>query len=413
MRMIMGLDRPTAGTVTVNGRPYAQHRSPLTEVGALLDAKAVHTGRSAYNHLRAMAATHAIPTKRVDEVIEMTGLQPVAKKRVGGFSLGMGQRLGIASALLGDPKTLILDEPVNGLDPEGVLWVRNLARYLASEGRTVFLSSHLMSEVALTADHIIVIGKGRIIADAPVSDIVNGSQQRTVRVRTRTRRSSPSSSRATARPSRATSRACSSSRARTPRDRRARRGQGVRAARAHARHVPEDAYMASPPTRSSTRPSPRSTTSGTAPRAHRPPPTPSKERSDERHDPRHRRRPDGVPHLPYRLSFGHVLRSEWIKFRTLRSTWWTLGITVVVMVGFSLMFAAVMSSMDSAGVSAEEAGMGSTAGIGVTVITVGYTFAQLAVAVLGALTVTGEYSTGMIRSTLSAVPSRLPRSRRR
>ena len=184
MRMIMGLDRPTAGTVTVNGRPYAQHRSPLTEVGALLDAKAVHTGRTAYNHLLAMAATHGIPTKRVDEVIEMTGLQSVAKKRVGGFSLGMGQRLGIASALLGDPKTLILDEPVNGLDPEGVLWVRNLAKYLASEGRTVFLSSHLMSEVALTADHIIVIGKGRIIADAPVSDIVNGAQQRTVRVRT-------------------------------------------------------------------------------------------------------------------------------------------------------------------------------------------------------------------------------------
>ena len=184
MRMIMGLDRPTAGTVTVNGRPYAQHRSPLTEVGALLDAKAVHTGRTAYNHLLAMAATHGIPTKRVDEVIEMTGLQSVAKKRVGGFSLGMGQRLGIASALLGDPRTLILDEPVNGLDPEGVLWVRNLARYLASEGRTVCLSSHLMSEVALTADHIIVIGKGRIIADAPVSDIVNGAQQRTVRVRT-------------------------------------------------------------------------------------------------------------------------------------------------------------------------------------------------------------------------------------
>ncbi|MBE9939409.1 ABC transporter ATP-binding protein [Cellulosimicrobium cellulans] len=184
MRMIMGLDRPTAGTVTVNGRPYAQHRSPLTEVGALLDAKAVHTGRSAYNHLLAMAATHGIPTKRVDEVIEMTGLEPVAKKRVGGFSLGMGQRLGIASALLGDPKTLILDEPVNGLDPEGVLWVRNLARYLASEGRTVFLSSHLMSEVALTADHIIVIGKGRILADAAVEDVVDGGTRRSVRVRT-------------------------------------------------------------------------------------------------------------------------------------------------------------------------------------------------------------------------------------
>ncbi|RXR26802.1 ABC transporter ATP-binding protein [Oerskovia turbata] len=184
MRMIMGLDRPTGGSVTVNGQPYAAHRSPLTEVGALLDAKAVHTGRSAYNHLLAMAATHGIPKTRVQEVIEMTGLQSVAKKRVGGFSLGMGQRLGIASALLGDPKTLILDEPVNGLDPEGVLWVRNLARYLASEGRTVFLSSHLMSEVALTADHIIVIGKGRIIADAPVKDIVDGGAQHTVRVRT-------------------------------------------------------------------------------------------------------------------------------------------------------------------------------------------------------------------------------------
>ncbi len=184
MRMIMGLDRPTTGTVTVNGRPYAEHRSPLTEVGALLDAKAVHTGRTAYNHLLAMAATHGIPTTRVREVIEMTGLESVAKKRVGGFSLGMGQRLGIASALLGDPKTLILDEPVNGLDPEGVVWVRNLARYLAGEGRTVFLSSHLMSEVALTADHILVIGRGRILADAPVAEIVAGSTQQTVRVRT-------------------------------------------------------------------------------------------------------------------------------------------------------------------------------------------------------------------------------------
>ncbi len=184
MRMIVGLDRPTAGTVTVNGRPYAEHRSPLTEVGALLDAKAVHTGRSASNHLRAVAATHGIGQKRVDEVIEMTGLQQVAKKRVGGFSLGMGQRLGIAAALLGDPRTLILDEPVNGLDPEGVLWVRNLVRYLASEGRTVFLSSHLMSEMALTADHILVIGRGRIIADAPVADIVGGASRHQVRVRT-------------------------------------------------------------------------------------------------------------------------------------------------------------------------------------------------------------------------------------
>lgn len=183
MRMIVGLDRPTAGSVTVNGKPYAAHHRPLAEVGALLDAKAVHTGRTARNHLLAMAATHGIPTRRVDEVIELTGLVPVATKRVGGFSLGMGQRLGIAAALLGDPRTLILDEPVNGLDPEGVLWVRNIAKYLASEGRTVFLSSHLMSEVALTADHVLVIGKGRILADAPVAEIVDGAERKLVRVR--------------------------------------------------------------------------------------------------------------------------------------------------------------------------------------------------------------------------------------
>ncbi|WP_199424863.1 ABC transporter ATP-binding protein [Actinotalea solisilvae] len=185
MRMIVGLDRPTAGTVTVNGKPYAEHRAPLGEVGTLLEAKAVHTGRSARNHLLALAATHGIGRRRVDEVIEMTGLGAVAGKRVGGFSLGMGQRLGIAAAMLGDPRTLILDEPVNGLDPEGVLWVRTLLRHLAAEGRTVFLSSHLMSEMALTADHIVVIGRGRIIADAPVTDVVAGAASAgTVRVRT-------------------------------------------------------------------------------------------------------------------------------------------------------------------------------------------------------------------------------------
>ncbi|WDF33329.1 ATP-binding cassette domain-containing protein [Arthrobacter agilis] len=183
MRMIVGLDNPSGGRVTVNGKPYAQHRAPLREVGALLDAKAVHTKRSAYNHLRAMAATHGIPDSRVREVIELTGLGPVAKKRVGGFSLGMGQRLGIAAALLGDPHTVILDEPVNGLDPEGVQWVRHLAKGLAAEGRTVFLSSHLMSEMALTADHLIVIGRGRIIADAPIQSIIDGQGRARVRVR--------------------------------------------------------------------------------------------------------------------------------------------------------------------------------------------------------------------------------------
>jgi ABC-2 type transport system ATP-binding protein len=184
MRMVVGLDRPSAGSVTVNGTRYAQHRAPLHEVGVLLDAKAVHTGRTAYNHLLAMAATHGIGAKRVHEVIAMTGLESVAKKRVGGFSLGMGQRLGIAAAMLGDPATLILDEPVNGLDPEGVLWVRQLTRRLAAEGRTVFLSSHLMSEMAQTADHIIVLGRGRIIADAPVSEILAAATGTVVRVRT-------------------------------------------------------------------------------------------------------------------------------------------------------------------------------------------------------------------------------------
>ena len=183
MRMIVGLDRPSAGHVTVNGKRYQDHSAPLREVGVLLDAKAVHTGRSAYNHLLAMAATHGISKTRVNEVIGMTGLDSVAGKRVGGFSLGMGQRLGIAAALLGDPATLILDEPVNGLDPEGVMWVRQLARHLASEGRTIFLSSHLMSEMALTADHLIVLGRGRIIADAPVADILATSTRTAVKLR--------------------------------------------------------------------------------------------------------------------------------------------------------------------------------------------------------------------------------------
>jgi ABC-2 type transport system ATP-binding protein len=184
MRMILGLDAPTSGTVTVNGHPYAEHPAPLHEVGALLEARAVHTGRSAANHLRAMAATTGISRQRVDEVIELVGLQDVARRRAGAFSLGMGQRLGIASALLGDPDTLILDEPVNGLDPEGVLWIRTLLKDLAAEGRTVLLSSHLMSEMALTADHLIVIGRGKLIRDTSVADFIAGASGDSVVVRT-------------------------------------------------------------------------------------------------------------------------------------------------------------------------------------------------------------------------------------
>lgn len=182
MRMIVGLDRPTAGRALVDGREYRSMRAPLREVGVLLDAKAVHTGRTARQHLRAMAATHGLPASRVDEVIEMTGISSVARKRAGKFSLGMGQRLGIASALLGDPHTLILDEPVNGLDPEGVRWVRQFVRHEASQGRTVLLSSHLMSEMSLTADHVIVLGRGRVLADAPLPELVRAWTTTTVTV---------------------------------------------------------------------------------------------------------------------------------------------------------------------------------------------------------------------------------------
>ena len=183
MRLIMGLDAPTSGTVTVNGKPYAEHERPLQEVGALLEARAVHTGRSARNHLLAMAATAGISAERVQYVIDMVGLADVASKRVGSFSLGMGQRVGIASALLGDPETLILDEPVNGLDPDGVRWMRNLLRGLANEGRTVFLSSHLMSEMALTADHVIVVGRGRLLRDQSMSEFIATAGSELVRVR--------------------------------------------------------------------------------------------------------------------------------------------------------------------------------------------------------------------------------------
>lgn len=184
MRMLLGLDRPTAGTATINGRPYEQLHAPLCEVGALLEAKAVHTGRSARNHLLALAATHGIGRRRVDVVLDLVGLSDVADKRAGGFSLGMGQRLGIASALLGDPHTLILDEPVNGLDPEGILWIRTLLQSLAAEGRTVFVSSHLMSEMALTATHLIVIGQGRLITDASVAELTAAAGAAQVLVRT-------------------------------------------------------------------------------------------------------------------------------------------------------------------------------------------------------------------------------------
>jgi ABC-2 type transport system ATP-binding protein len=172
MRMIVGLDRPTAGTATVDGRRYRDHPAPLREVGALLEARSVHKGRSARNHLLALAQTHGIPASRVDQVLAMVGLESVGRHRAGGFSLGMAQRLGIAAALLGDPATVVLDEPVNGLDPDGVLWVRTLLKTLAADGRTVLVSSHLMSEMAVTADHLVIIGRGRLLADTGVEELI-------------------------------------------------------------------------------------------------------------------------------------------------------------------------------------------------------------------------------------------------
>ena len=183
MRMIMGLDKPNDGEVTVNGRHYHDLSWPLHEVGALLEAKAIHPGRSARAHLRMLAETNHIADSRVDEVLEIVGLTSVAGQRAGKFSLGMGQRLGIAAALLGDPEVLLFDEPVNGLDPDGIRWVRNLLKGLAHEGRTVFVSSHLMSEMALTADEVVIIGRGRLIAQVPVDQLINQSSQRFVRVR--------------------------------------------------------------------------------------------------------------------------------------------------------------------------------------------------------------------------------------
>ncbi len=184
MRLILGLDRPTSGNVTIDGKPFEKLAYPMREVGALLDAKAVHGGRSAYNHLLCLAQVSNLPSRRVGEVLQLVGLSAVAKKRSRGFSLGMGQRLGIAAALLGDPKILMFDEPVNGLDPEGILWIRNLMKALAAEGRTVFVSSLLMSEMENTADHLIVIGRGRLISDCTVNEFIAANSRQSVRVRT-------------------------------------------------------------------------------------------------------------------------------------------------------------------------------------------------------------------------------------
>ena len=388
MRLILGLDAPTAGDVTVNGKHYRDHAAPLHEVGALLEARSVHTGRSAYHHLLALAQTHGIPKRRVDELIDLVGLHEVASKRAGQFSLGMGQRLGIATALLGDPATVMLDEPVNGLDPEGIHWIRNLLKGLAAEGRTVFVSSHLMSEMALTADHLIVIGRGGLIADTSVDDFVALASAKVVLVR------SPELERAAhaARRRRTSLRAGERGSRRGARaDRRAdRRCRG----RARDRDPRADAAA------------------GVARRGvHEADPRRGRVRRRRRHDRRGGRSMSAVSaatssrrsSTPGSVTQFRVFVSEWTKLRSVRSTKWSLAAAFVLTIGVASIAAAVVSHHWPHVSPHDRADFHPT-----EVSLAGVQIAQLAIGVLGVLVITAEYSTGMIRASMTAVPRRLP-----
>ncbi len=389
MRMILGLDAPTSGTVTVNGRPYAAADHPMREVGALLDAKAIHGGRSAYHHLLCLAQTNGLPSRRVGEVLEMVGLSEVARKRSKGFSLGMGQRLGIAAALLGDPQVLMFDEPVNGLDPEGILWIRQLMKALAAQGRTVFVSSHLMSEMENTADHLLVIGRGKLIADCTVAEFIARNSELQVRVRT------PEAGKLADLIAAAGGRATSDSS-----DGTALVVVGLRSSgSATSRSTTASGCTSSPrcrlPWRRRSWSSPRKASS-TTPRC----PAPSARRS----------RPDmttvtaapvpgaTLPAPSGRSGFLGALRSEWTKIRSVRSTMWTLLATMVVTIGFSTLIAAGRSghigSEDLADFDPVRFSM------------FGIVLGQLVIVVIGAMTVSSEYSTGMIRTSLTSMPRR-------
>ena len=378
MRLILGLDAPTAGDVTVNGKHYRDHAAPLHEVGALLEARSVHTGRSAYNHLLALAQTHGIPKSRVDELIDLVGLHEVAKKRAGQFSLGMGQRLGIATALLGDPHTVMLDEPVNGLDPEGILWIRHLLKGLAAEGRTVFVSSHLMSEMALTADHLIVIGRGQVIADTSTEDFVRQASGNVVRVR------SPQATRLAellAGPDVTITSVDGDglldvqglraeqigdlAAAQRHRDPRADAAAGLARGRLHGPH-----------------PRRRRVQGGSSPRW-------SRER---------RRRSTSAS-----VTQARVALSEWTKLRSVRSTRWSFLAAVVFAIGIAALACAVVAHHYPQMDPREQANFDP-----LDVSLAGVQLAQLAIGVLGVLVITAEYSTGMIRASMTAVPKRLP-----
>ena len=356
MRLILGLDRPNAGTATIDGRAYADLNQPLRTVGALLEAKAMHPGRSAYNHLLFLAQTQGLPRSRVDQVLDLVGLREVARKRTGGYSLGMGQRVGIAVAMLGDPQVLLLDEPVNGLDPEGILWIRNLMKHLASEGRTIFVSSHLMNEMAVTADHLIVIGRGKLIAESSTQEFIARSSDKSVLVR------SPDAARLAeliaAEGGKAEPQAGRGNGGAgllrvtgldAAADRRAGRRRPGRAARAHPAaglaggglhgtdiaDSSEYGVGATP----AAQPAGGTTPASTTPAHQRPASAPVHHgvrqprgrTANDLHQPgRAGRRAPAVPPPIHHVGFGHLMLAEWTKIRSVRSTVWTLLLFVVI-----------------------------------------------------------------------------------
>ena len=397
MRMIMGLDHPDAGRVAVNGRPYRELPWPLREVGALLEAKSVHPGRSAYHHLWMLAQTNDLPRTRVDEVLELVGLASVARRRAGTFSLGMGQRLGIAAALLGDPGVLLFDEPVNGLDPEGIRWVRLLLKRLAAEGRTVFVSSHLMSEMALTADHLVVIGRGRLIAEQPVEQFI--AERSGTQVRVRTPRPEPLTVAVVAAGGLVSVAAdgtleVTGLSAEAVGDLAAAQGIALHeltpqmasledafmeltheSLEFHGEHD-RPAFLAAPGGRRR-RGGPAVTAVGGVVGSAVPPPG---------------RRHAGA---------GGQLRAEWTKLRTVRSTTWTLVVTVVAVVGIGALATAVTAAHWRNGGIADRIGFDPTARS-----LAGLFLGQISIGVLGVLAMSAEYSSGTIRATLSAIPNR-------
>ena len=376
MRMIIGLDRPTSGSITVGGRPYTDIRRPMHEVGAVLETRAVHGGRSAYNHLLCLAQSNGIGRRRVSEVLELVGLDGVARRRAGAFSLGMTQRLGLAAAMLGDPAVLLCDEPVNGLDPEGILWIRTMLRGLAAEGRTVFVSSHLMSEMALTADHVIVVGKGKLIADESTKDFIGRSSVNSVLVSTPAyRRFSDLMQGAGATVGHESEESLQVSGLDIRRNRRAGREASHHAARTHAANRV-----------------PRGGVHGTHRGQPRLPCRACIMTTAVHH-------PGGATSPRTTVGISNVLRSEWTKLRSVRSTYFTALLAVLATLSIGIIVCAQWVH------DIHRHPLDKTIDPVLTSLN-GIYLAQIAVGALGVLVISSEYGTGMIRATFAAVPQR-------